>query len=55
MERHHRFAFSVTLLQIAIALSAIAALTRRQPLWYLGLAVSVAGAVMFVLGALTAA
>jgi hypothetical protein len=55
MERHHRFAFAVTLLQIAIALSAIAALTRRRPLWYLGLAVSVAGAVMFVLGALTAA
>jgi hypothetical protein len=54
MERHHRFAFAVTLLQIAIALSAIAALTRRQPLWYLGIGVSVAGAVMFVLGALTA-
>jgi hypothetical protein len=55
MERHHRYAFSVTLLQIAIALSAIAALTRRQSLWYLGIAVSIAGAVMFVLGLLTAA
>ncbi|HEX3480525.1 MAG TPA: DUF4337 domain-containing protein [Kofleriaceae bacterium] len=55
MERHHRFAFSVTLLQIAIALSAIAALTRRQLMWYLGLGVSVAGAAMFVLGWLTAA
>lgn len=55
MERHHRFAFSVTLLQIAIALSAIAALTRRRPLWYLGLGISVAGVVMFVFGALTAA
>jgi hypothetical protein len=54
MERHHRLAFSVTLLQIAIALSAIAALTRRRSLWYLGIAVSVAGVVMFVLGALTA-
>lgn len=52
MERHHQFAFSVTLLQIAIALSAIAALTRRQLLWYLGLAVSVGGAVKFVLGML---
>ncbi len=50
MERHHQFAFSVTLLQIAIALSAIAALTRRQPLWYLGIAVSIAGVVKFVLG-----
>jgi hypothetical protein len=55
MERHHRFAFSVTLLQIAIALSAIAALTRLQLLWYAGLAISVVGAVMFVLGSLTAA
>jgi len=53
MERHHRFAISVTLLQIAIALSAIAALTRRRPLWYTGLAVSVGGVVMFVLGLAT--
>jgi gas vesicle protein len=50
MERHHRFAISVTLLQIAIALSAIAALTRRRSLWYVGLGGSVAGGVMFVLG-----
>jgi len=55
MERHHRFAFSVTLLQIAIALSAIAALTRRRLMWYLGIALSIAGAAMFVLGMLTAA
>jgi hypothetical protein len=55
MERHHRFAFSVTLLQIAIALSAIAALTRRRLMWYIGLGVSVAGLAMFVFGALTAA
>ena len=50
MERHHKFAFAVTLLQIAIALSAIAALTRRRPLWYVGLGVSVLGVVMFALG-----
>jgi hypothetical protein len=55
MERHHRFAFSVTLLQIAIALSAIAALTRRRMMWYLGIGVSIAGAAMFALGLLTAA
>jgi hypothetical protein len=48
MERHHRFAFSVTLLQIAIALSAIAALTRRKPLWFVGMAVSAGGIAMFV-------
>jgi hypothetical protein len=52
MERHHGFAISVTLLQIAIALSAIAALTRRKSLWYLGMAVSVAGLALFVRGLL---
>jgi hypothetical protein len=50
MAHHHRFAIAVTLLQIAIALSAIAALTRRKPLWYLGLGVSGAGVLMFVAG-----
>lgn len=50
MEHHHRFAIAVAMLQIAIALSAIAALTRRRPLWFLGLGVSAAGIVMFVRG-----
>ena len=50
MEHHHRFAIAVTLLQIAIALSAIAALARKQPLWFLGLGVSAAGVVMFARG-----
>ena len=50
MERHHRFAIAVTLLQIAIALSAIAALTRRRPLWFLGMAVSATGLALFVRG-----
>jgi hypothetical protein len=50
MEHHHHFAIAVTLLQIAIALSAIAALTRRKPLWFLGMAVSGGGIVMFALG-----
>ena len=50
MEHHHRFAIAVTLLQIAIALSAIAALTRRRSLWFLGMAVSAAGLVLFVRG-----
>jgi hypothetical protein len=50
MGHHHRFAIAVTLLQIAIALSAIAALTRRKPLWFLGMAVSAGGLAMFVRG-----
>jgi hypothetical protein len=50
MHRHHQFAITVTLLQIAIALSAIAALTRLVSLWILGLCVSGGGLIMFVLG-----
>jgi hypothetical protein len=50
MEHHHRFAISVTLLQIAIALSAIAALTRRKPLWFVSLIVSAGGLALFVSG-----
>jgi hypothetical protein len=50
MSHHETFARSVTLLQIAIALSAIAALVRMRVMWYLGLGVSGAGLVMFVLG-----
>ena len=43
MEKHHMFAFSVSLCQIAIALSAIAALTRSRRVWFLGLASGLAG------------
>jgi hypothetical protein len=50
LERHHRFALSVTLFQVAIALSAIAALTRRKVLWWVGLAAGAAGLAMFVRG-----
>lgn len=50
MEHHHRFAIAVTLLQIAIALSAIAALIRKKPLWFLGMGVSAAGLAMFIWG-----
>ncbi len=50
LEHHHQFAISVTVFQIAIALAAIAALTRRKALWYVSLAVGVAGLVSFVRG-----
>ena len=50
MEHHHHFAIAVTLLQVAIALSAIAALTRRRPLWFLGMAISLGGLAMFGYG-----
>jgi hypothetical protein len=47
---HHQFAKSVTIFQVAIALAAIAALTRRQPMWWLSLVVGAAGGAFFVLG-----
>jgi hypothetical protein len=50
MNRHETFARSVTLLQIAIALSAIAALVRFKLMWYAGLGIGGAGLVMFVMG-----
>ncbi|HEX4446767.1 MAG TPA: DUF4337 family protein [Polyangiaceae bacterium] len=49
---HHHFARSVTVFQVSIALAAIAALTRRKPMWWVSLAVGVTGAVFFVLGIL---
>lgn len=43
MDKHHIFAFSVSLCQIAIALSAIAALTRSRRVWIFSLAAGLAG------------
>lgn len=50
LEHHHRFAICVTLLQIAIAMCAISALTKRKALWYVGLAATAAGLVFFTRG-----
>jgi hypothetical protein len=47
---HHQFAKSVTIFQVAIALAAIAALTRRKSMWWVSLAVGAAGGAFFVLG-----
>jgi hypothetical protein len=49
---HHQFAKSVTIFQVAIALSAIAALARRRFAWWVSLAVGAAGAAFFVMGLL---
>ena len=43
MEHHHIFALSVSLCQIAIALAAIAALTRSRRVWVFSLAAGLAG------------
>jgi hypothetical protein len=50
IHRHHRYAASVALLQIAVALSAIAALARNRPMWMLSLVIAAAGATVFLDG-----
>jgi hypothetical protein len=47
---HHQFAKSVTIFQVAIALSAIAALARKKFLWWVSLAVGAVGAAFLVAG-----
>ncbi len=51
--QHEVFARGVTMFQVAIAVSAIAALTKRRRYWFLGLALGAAGGVFLVLGFLT--
>ena len=50
MHRHHYFAQSVALLQVAIALGAIAALTRRRPAWIGSALIGALGALLFAYG-----
>lgn len=50
MDQHDRFARSVALIQVAIALSAVAALTKSKPIWYGSLAVGVFGIVLYFFG-----
>src|SRR5262249_10267629 len=38
-DQHHRYAISVAIFKVAIALGAVAALTRREPLWVCSLVV----------------
>lgn len=47
MHRHHFFAQSVALLQVAIALGAVAALTRRRAAWIASGLLGLIGAVVF--------
>jgi len=49
---HHMFAISVALIQVAIALGAVAALTRIKPVWALSLAVGAVGIFFFASGTL---
>ena len=50
MRLHEQFARAVALIQVAIALSAVAALTRIKLIWLLGSAAGLLGIVFFALG-----
>jgi len=47
LEQHHRFANSVALIQVSIALAAVAALTRQRIIWLGSVLLGAAGAAMF--------
>jgi glucan-binding YG repeat protein len=48
IHHHHHYAFSVALLQVAIALGAVAALTRKRLAWLGSTALGLIGASIFV-------
>jgi hypothetical protein len=52
MQKHVTLSKAVTIFQIAIAVSAIAILTRKKVLWYSGLLLTVAGAIFLITGIL---
>ncbi len=49
MHEHHGYAYAVALFQIAIALGAVAALTRSRPVYGLSLLSGAGGLVFFVM------
>jgi hypothetical protein len=53
LEHSQSFGVAVIFLQIAILLSSIAALMKKKPVWFLGLAAGVTGVVYFANGFLT--
>ena len=52
MHRHHQFAIGVALLQVAIALGAVSALTRVKAVWALSVVGGAAGLASLLLGLL---
>ena len=49
LHHHHGFANTVALFQVAIALGAVAALTRNRPVWFGSLLLGAAATALFVL------
>jgi hypothetical protein len=52
LNKHIVFSRSVTIFQIAIAISAIAILTRKKLMWWVSLVLAAAGSIFFVTGIL---
>jgi hypothetical protein len=50
LKKHHQFAYSVTGIQVAIALGAVSALTKMKSVWFISLVFGVAGVVLFSRG-----
>ena len=50
LKRHELFALSVSLCQIAIALSAVAALTKRRRIWLFGISAGLVGFALMLYG-----
>jgi hypothetical protein len=50
LRHHHYFEFAVALIQVAIALGAIAALAAIKPVWYVSMLAGAIGIVLFVMG-----
>jgi hypothetical protein len=50
MRKHHAFEYSVALLQVAIAVGAVSALTRVKPIWYLSMLIGAIGSAFCVVG-----
>ena len=53
IHKHHQFAYSVALIQVAIALGAVSALARVKSVWFLSMAAGAVGIVLFVIGFLS--
>ena len=50
MHKHERFAYEVAMLQVAIALGAVSALTKVKSVWVLSMVLGAVGIVLFVVG-----
>jgi hypothetical protein len=50
INRHHRFEYAVALIQVAIAVGAVAALARVKPVWYVSIIAGVLGIALTVIG-----